>query len=305
MSYKSIANPAISVDEAQELDRSNAQTFNSAHHNGKVGLGSKLLATLPTETEKTLLPYLPTAILPAPAGNAGKTLKVNSAGDGYEATAGDLTDGEFVNQVLAWNGSSWAPWGFKDTFPGSGDETALNARWTPDTPDTGAGESIAVGSNALTVQTATAGSTVDIVGPDFDSLPFDLRFHVTTSGYTNTNDRIDLEIGGDYSTGIVLRFMYFSSQLQIFSVKKGTAFDTEAGAPTSCWLRVVGMEDGTVHTYFSSAAHTAEPSGLVGWTLLGSSTLATIADSRLVLSMSGVSHQTTTTIRNFKLSRPH
>lgn len=216
-----------------------------------------------------------------------------------------LSDGSFDNQVLSWDGTDWSPFGFKDTFPGAGDETALNPRWTPDTPDTGAGESIAVGSNALTVQTATAGSTLDIVGPDFDSLPFDLRFHVTTSGYTNTNDRIDLEIGGDYSTGIVLRLMYFSGQLQIFSVKKGTAFDTQGSAPTSCWLRVVGMEDGAVHTYYSSAAHTAEPSGLVGWTLLGSSTLGSIADSRLVLSMSGVSHQTTTVIRNFIIARPY
>lgn len=94
MSYKSIANPAISVDEAQELDRSNAQTFQSAHHNGKVGLGSKLLATLPTETEKQTLPNIPTAAevaripesaLPSTSGNGGKVIKVNSAGSAYEA----------------------------------------------------------------------------------------------------------------------------------------------------------------------------------------------------------------------------
>lgn len=96
MSYKSIANPAISVDEAQELDRSNAQTFQSAHHNGKVGLGSKLLATLPTESQKQNLPNIPSAAevariplaaLPAPTGNAGKYIKIDSAGSLYEAAS--------------------------------------------------------------------------------------------------------------------------------------------------------------------------------------------------------------------------
>ena len=100
MSYKSIANPAITVDEAQDLDRSSPQTFESAHHNGKVRLGSKLLATLPTEAEKLTLPNIPTAAevaripayaIPAISGEGGKVLAVASGEDGHEWVAASFS----------------------------------------------------------------------------------------------------------------------------------------------------------------------------------------------------------------------
>lgn len=221
-----------------------------------------------------------------------------------EIGPGVLTDGEYTNQVLEWDGSGWSPYGYKDTFPGSGNETALNARWTPPTPDTGAGEAITVGSNALTVQTATAGSGIRIEGEDIASQPFDLRMHVTTSGFASNTDRVDLEVGGNHASGIALRLMRFSGVNNLYSGKLGSDFDTQGSVPSAVWLRIVGLADGTVHTYYSTAAHTAEPSGLVGWTLLGSSTLAGISDSSVRILTYGVA-QVTAVIRNFKLSRPH
>jgi len=218
MSYKSIANPAITVDEAQDLDRSSPQTFESAHHNGKVRLGSKLLATLPTESEKSGLVNLPSAAekaslvnipsaaelaripsaaIPSPSGNASKFLKVNSAGDGYEAATGTISDGSYPNQVLEWDGSAWTPFGFRDTFDTDGDDTALDARWVTKTlPGTA---SVTISSNVCTINSDSGTSNAIIATGELTTAPIFVSCYVQLAVAPTSGDNARLQVSNGSS----------------------------------------------------------------------------------------------------------
>ncbi len=241
MSYKSIANPAITVDEAQDLDRSSPQTFESAHHNGKVRLGSKLLATLPTESEKSGLVNLPSAAekaslvnipsaaelaripsaaIPSPSGNASKFLKVNSAGDGYEAATGAISNGSYPNQVLEWDGSAWTPFGFRDTFDTDGDDTALDARWVTKTlPGTA---SVTISSNVCTIATDSNPGGATISTAELSTAPLFVSCYAQLTAAPTSGDSARFHLFKDISNYLGVSIRKDGSNYKITAQDVGT-----------------------------------------------------------------------------------
>lgn len=185
MSYRAINNAGITPQEAQALDRQGGPEFHSDHHKGKVGLGSKLHATLPTEVEKDAFAKIPPHLIPGLSGQGAKVLKAKAGEDGYE-WGGPLPDGAFAGQTLEWDGSAFAPYGFLENWPGAGGIEALNPRWTP--PSLSApGSSLVVGANQCAITSGTSGSD-EIMQFSIPTLPIQLAWYWELNTASSTGE---------------------------------------------------------------------------------------------------------------------